>query len=96
MTQIYYDPDTFEWLPALQDYVVEPYNRNSFLVRKHGDEGVNIVDLEDYAGKGSCTCADFSYRHDPANLRPPSEDSCKHLRLVKFLIRRQTKKYEPS
>jgi hypothetical protein len=92
MSQIYYDPDTFEWLPNLQDYTVEPYNPSSFLVRKIGDEGVNIVDLEDYQGRGSCTCSDFSYRHDPANQRAPSGETCKHLRLVKFLIRRQTKK----
>lgn len=93
MAQIYYDPETFEWLPNLQDYAVEPYNQTSYIVRKQGDEGVNIVDIEDYKGIGSCTCQDFAYRCDPENLRP-SGASCKHLRLVKYLLRWQTKKHE--
>jgi hypothetical protein len=85
MQHIYYDPSTFEWLPSLRDYTVEPYNRNSFLVHKQGDDGVNIVDLDDYNGSGSCTCADFAYRHDPDN-QTPTGTTCKHLRLVKYVL----------
>jgi len=92
MQHIYYDPITFEWLPSLKDYAVEPYNQHSYLVHKQGDDGVNIVDLEEYAGSGSCTCADFAYRHDPANLAHTPGTSCKHLRLVRYLVWLQTKK----
>lgn len=72
---IYYDPVTFEWIPDLSTYRVEIYNPPAqFLVSKQGEEGGNLVDIEDYGGNGSCTCQNFAYRKDPNNQRTYLED----------------------
>jgi hypothetical protein len=98
MHRIYYDPTTWEWLPALEDYTVTPYNLSSFLVEKIRSQEAYVVDLLDYNGKGSCTCADFAMRKDPQNNIPPHiraerlktglHQSCKHLRLVRYILRK--------
>lgn len=87
MRVILYDPTTNEWLPPLKDYNIEPYNKDSFLVRKKGEEGVNVVDLTDYNGGGSCTCSDFAFRKDPDNQGAKQKSqTCKHIRMLKFIL----------
>jgi len=85
--KIYYDPVTLNWLPNFQDYTIEKYNLHSYMVQKRGEEGVNIVELSDNDGQGSCTCQDFAFRKDPNNTRKTSDISCKHIRMIKCIIR---------
>lgn len=91
---IYFDPVTKEWLPNLNNYEISPYNRNSFLVNKVGEDEANVVDLADNNGMGSCTCQDFLFRKDPNNtnkrqeIRHNSDRTCKHIRMIKYLIRK--------
>lgn len=90
MRRIYYDPVTLTALPNFQDYTVEPYDLNSFMVQKLGEEGVNIVDVKEFNEIGSCTCQDYAFRKDPNNLKGKATDNtCKHIRMVKCLIRIQ-------
>lgn len=88
---IYFDPATKAWLPNLNNYIVTPYNPASFLVEKVGDEGANLVDVEDNNGVGSCTCQDFLFRKDPNNAAHNGDNTCKHIRMIKFLLRKYSK-----
>lgn len=89
MKRIYYDPVTLTALPNFQDYTVEPYDTSSYMVQRKGEEGVNIVDVTEFSGIGSCTCQDFAFRKDPTNLKRNPDNTCKHIRMVKCLIRIQ-------
>lgn len=97
---IFYDPESSEWVPDLNRYSIEQYNPPySFIIRRKGEEGSNIVDLEDYNASGSCTCEDYAFRKDPNNNRkhlptinPQSANSkksasCKHIRMVRLLVK---------
>jgi hypothetical protein len=90
--KIYYDATTLKWLPDPKDYEVLPYDQGTWLVRRRGGEGVDVVDLDYGDGTSVCTCADYQFRKNPDNrvvgdAASRRERTCKHIRLVHFLKR---------
>jgi len=87
MRPIYYDPRTWEWVPAPTDYHVKAYDRKSWLVQRIGSSGVDVVDFEGNEGVPHCTCGDFLYRKSiDKPLKKWDYITCKHIRLVRLML----------
>lgn len=84
------DPITTEVVLStmFSEYSYAPYNPPQvFSVTKRATNDTYLVDIQDYGGKGSCTCDDFFYRRDPANANGTlPHRACKHLRAVRMLL----------
>jgi hypothetical protein len=84
------DPITAQIVPSTMftDYTYAPYNPPQvYSVTKRATQDTYLVDIMDYGRKGSCTCDDFLYRRDPANVNGTMPHRpCKHLRAVRMLI----------
>ena len=84
------DPITAEVVLStmFSEYTYSAYNPPQvFAVTKRSTQETYLVDVEDYGGKGSCTCDDFFYRRDPSNSNGTQPHrACKHSRAVRMLI----------